>query len=163
MKRLALLLLLVPAFVAACGGSSAGNGDFAPAPGAPPTEAASDAATDPAPTEPEESMGSDEGMSSGDSMSSDGSMGSEERSAPQGEEIGEQRNLGGDEVDEASTPPEPEADAAPEDTGGEASAREEDTSRPVAPVIAGTDLEGNPLSLEDFKGTPVVVKVYAEH
>ena len=39
----------------------------------------------------------------------------------------------------------------------------EDTSRPVAPVIGGNDLDGNPLSIEDFKGTPVLVKVYAEH
>ena len=41
--------------------------------------------------------------------------------------------------------------------------REEDVRRPVAPIISGTDLDGNPLSLEDFKGTPVVVKVYAKH
>ena len=47
--------------------------------------------------------------------------------------------------------------------GGEASMREEDVRRPVAPIISGTDLDGNPLSLEDFKGTPVIVKVYAKH
>ena len=72
----------------------------------------------------------------------------EEPAAPtQGAEIGEQRGLGGD------TAPPPAADPPPEQSG-EAPVREEDTSRPEAPVINGTDLDGNPLSIADFEGTP---------
>jgi hypothetical protein len=77
--------------------------------------------------------------------------------APQGEEIGEQRGIGDAEGGDAAAadPAEPAADpGAP---------REEDTSRPVAPVLVGSTLDGEPLSLEDFKGRPIMVKVFAEH
>jgi hypothetical protein len=126
MKRLFLLALLVPAIAVACGGSD-GLAE------APTTPAAAPSAESAEPAEP---------------GSSDASA------APQGEEIGEQRSIGGD--DEAATDPaEPAADpGAP---------REEDTSRPVAPVLVGTTLDGEPLSLEDFKGRPIIVKVFADH
>ena len=135
MKRLALLLLLVPAFAAACGGSSdSGDPGLAEAPTAAPSEAPSEAA--PAPTPPAEPA------------------------APQGEEVSEQRGIGGVEEDPVTEPA--EAEPAPAEPG-EAPAREEDTSRPEAPIITGNDLDGNPLSIADFKGKPVVVKVFAEH
>ena len=132
MKRLALLLLLIPAFAAACGGSS--DSGLAEAPTAPPSEVPSEAAAAaPSPAEP---------------------------AAPQGEEVSEQRGIGGVEEDPVTEPA--EAEPAPAEPG-EAPAREEDTSRPEAPIITGNDLDGNPLSIADFKGKPVVVKVFAEH
>ena len=60
------------------------------------------------------------------------------------------------------SPSRPRPEPAPAEPG-EAPAREEDTSRPEAPIITGNDLDGNPLSIADFKGKPVVVKVFAEH
>ncbi len=144
MKRLALLVLLVPVLVAACGGSS-GDSGLAPAPTPPASEPPADAAPAPTPAEP--------------------APGEPAAPAAEGEEIGEQRGLGdvGGEEMPADQPAEPPAEAAPAEAPAEAPAREEDTSRPLAPVITGTDLDGEPLSIEDFKGTPVVVKVYAEH
>ena len=132
MKRLALLLLLIPAFAAACGGSS--DSGLAEAPTAPPSEVPSEAAAAaPPPAEP---------------------------AAPQGEEVGQQRGIGGVEEDANAEP----AGAVPEPAEpGDAPARGEDTGRPEAPVINGSDLDGNPLSIEDFKGKPVIVKVFAEH
>jgi hypothetical protein len=133
MKRLFLLALLVPAIAVACGGSD-GLAE------APTTPAAAPSAESAEPPEP---------------GSSDASA------APQGEEIGEQRSIGGD--DEAATDPtEPAADPA-EPAADPGAPREEDTSRPVAPVLVGTTLDGEPLSLEDFKGRPIIVKVFADH
>jgi hypothetical protein len=43
------------------------------------------------------------------------------------------------------------------------STRPEDMSRPLATVISGPTLDGGTVSIEDFRGTPVVVKVFAEH
>ncbi|MGI9657691.1 MAG: TlpA family protein disulfide reductase [Gaiellaceae bacterium] len=137
MRRLALVFLLVPVFVAACGGNS-GDSELAEAPTAPPSEAPTEAA--PAPTPP----------ASAEEPAAP--------AAPQGEEIGEQRGIGGDEP-AAEAPME----AEPAPPASEDEPREEDTSRPEAPVITGSDLDGNPLSIEDFKGTPVIVKVFAEH
>ena len=39
----------------------------------------------------------------------------------------------------------------------------EDASRPEAAILSGLTLDGEPISTEDFLGTPFVVKVFAEH
>ncbi len=146
MKRLFLLALLVPAIAVACGGSD-GLAEAPTAPAAPPSAE---------PAEPAEQESSDAS------------------NEPQGEEIGEQRSIGdtegGDEAatdptEPAAEPAEPAADPADpaEPAADPAAPREEDTSRPVAPVLVGTTLDGEPLSLEDFKGRPIIVKVFADH
>ena len=54
---------------------------------------------------------------------------------------------------EASTPPtETTVTAAPDPPDG---------SRPPAPTIAGTSLDGEPVSLADFAGRPVFVNVWS--
>ncbi|MFQ5427204.1 MAG: hypothetical protein ACE5EV_08990 [Gaiellales bacterium] len=75
-----------------------------------------------------------------------------------GEEIGERRGLGGVSDSEQTKSAEPSGSTS----SGANTPRVEDTSRPEAPVIGGETLDGAPISLEDFKGTPVVVKVFAE-
>lgn len=134
MKRIALLGLLVPAFLVACGGGSGESSDDLALPPQAPA---------PAPAaEPSESMSSGEPES----------MSEAPPAADEGEEIGEQRGLAVDDESAEMSMPEPED-----------SMRGEDTSRPLAPVIAGTTLDGEPISIEDFKGRPVMVKVFAEH
>ena len=140
MKRLFLLALLVPAIAVACGGSDGGSDGLAEAPTAP---AAPPSAEPAEPAEQESSDASNE---------------------PQGEEIGEQRSIGDTEGgDEAATDPTEAAADPAEPAADPAAPREEDTSRPVAPVLVGTTLDGEPLSLEDFKGRPIIVKVFADH
>ncbi|MCY4087842.1 MAG: hypothetical protein OXG37_13415 [Actinomycetia bacterium] len=60
---------------------------------------------------------------------------------------------------EDTRPPQAESQEAPPETP----AREEDTSRPKAAILSGQTLDGEPISTADFLGTPIVVKVYAEH
>ena len=51
----------------------------------------------------------------------------------------------------------------PPASGKEATAGSEDASRPEAAILSGLTLDGEPVSTEDFLGTPFVVKVFAEH
>lgn len=50
-----------------------------------------------------------------------------------------------------------------EGAAGEATGGVEDSGRPKAPILSGLTLDGEPISTEDFLGTPFVVKVFAEH
>ena len=136
MKRFALLVVFLALAVGACGGGgdSAADG-LAEAPKAP--GSASEGELPPAPTAPAPSVNPEAADEP-----------SPASAAPQGEEIGERRDIG------SAPPPPPRAEGEP---------RQEDTSRPKAPILSGQTLDGEPVSLEDFLGTPVVVKVFAEH
>jgi hypothetical protein len=54
--------------------------------------------------------------------------------------------------EEEASPPSPATETAP---------TAEASNRPPAPEIAGTSLEGEPISLADYRGRPVFVNVWS--
>lgn len=144
MKRYALLVVFLALVAGACGGGGDSSADSLPE--APTAPASAGEELPPAPTAPESSMDAEAADEPAPAPA-----------APDGEEVGERRGIG--------TPSPAPAESEPTPAGGDAgpAAREEDTSRPKAPIISGQTLAGEAISIEDFLGTPVVVKVFAEH
>jgi len=145
--------------LAACGGIGNGkaHGDMTEAPATPPPgPAAMDDSADtppavedpvpppPAMSEPPEPEDGAEDAETGEERGLDGMAGK-----------------GGSEESSMSATPEPPVAPAPDEEP--TSTRPEDMSRPLATVISGPTLDGGTISIEDFRGTPVVVKVFAEH
>ena len=138
MRRPILLLTLLAAFAAtavACGGSAEA---LEPAPAAPTPAAAEppDATrTEAAPIEPVPAAQEPDASQQPTTENAAGDTGQVTAAEPDGAVAGE--SVG-------ELPP-------------------EDTSRPLAPELAGTSLDGAPLSTADFRGRPVFVVFFAWH